>query len=222
MYGDDTIITDSNKETSRLGRILAREFEIKTLGTLKYFLGVEIAHSSNRILISLQKYFFYLLSETGHLYCKPSPNPTEANHTLTLNHDGPSIALTYQHLITKLIYLAHTRLHIAYSVHVLANLCTTQKASYLQAAHKVLRYLKGTIGLGLAFKLTGKLFIEIYSDSDCAGSLIDLRSTSGMHTFLGGNLIHLKSKKPSTVSTSSARADYRAMVMTYISWWKLN
>ena len=63
MYVDDIIITDSNKETSRLGRILAREFEIKTLGTLKCFLGIQIAHSSNRILISLQKYFFYLVKQ---------------------------------------------------------------------------------------------------------------------------------------------------------------
>ena len=52
-----------------------------------------------------------------------------------------------------------------------------------------LRYLKGTVGLGLTFRRTGKLKLEIYIDTDFDGSLIDHRSTTGYSTMLGGNLL---------------------------------
>ena len=35
--------------------MLAKEFEIKDLGRLKYFLGIEVTHSKDRIFISQQK-----------------------------------------------------------------------------------------------------------------------------------------------------------------------
>ena len=60
---------------------------------------------------------------------------------------------------------------------------------HLQAAFRVLRYLKGTLGFGFNFKINQNLNLEIYTDADFARSLIDRRSTAGICTFLGGNLI---------------------------------
>jgi len=46
FYIDDIIVTcDDEEDQQRLGQHLARNFEIKTLGKLKYFLGIEMAHS---------------------------------------------------------------------------------------------------------------------------------------------------------------------------------
>jgi len=46
LYVDDIIVTgDVEEEQNLLGQHLAKEFEIKTLGKLKYFLGIEVAHS---------------------------------------------------------------------------------------------------------------------------------------------------------------------------------
>ena len=86
----------------------------------------------------------------------------------------------------------------------------------LQKAHnhavlRVLRYLKGTVGLGLTFKKTGKLDLSIYTDSDFGGSLIDRRSTTGYYTMLGGNLVTWKSKKQSILSKSSTEPEVRAL-----------
>ena len=83
--------------------------------------------------------------------------------------------------------------------------------SHYQAALRVLRYLKGTVGLGLTFKKSGKLDLLIYTDSDFGGSLIDRRSTTGYCTMLGGNLVTWKSKKQSIVSKSSTEAEFRAL-----------
>ena len=57
---------------SRLKQCLAKEFEIKDLGQLRYFLGMEIARSKEDIVVSQRKYTLDLLKETGMSRCKPT------------------------------------------------------------------------------------------------------------------------------------------------------
>ena len=53
VYVDDIIVTGNYiNKVRRLKEVLAREFEIKNLGTLKYFLGIEVAHSKRGIVVS--------------------------------------------------------------------------------------------------------------------------------------------------------------------------
>ena len=53
VYVDDIIVTgNDDKERQVLNQCLAKEFEIKVLGRLKYFLGIEVAHSKQGIFIS--------------------------------------------------------------------------------------------------------------------------------------------------------------------------
>ena len=59
---------------------LPTEFEIKELGKLKYFLGIEVAYSTQRIFISQQKYVIDLLAKTGKIGCKPVSTPMDPNH----------------------------------------------------------------------------------------------------------------------------------------------
>ena len=71
VYVDDIILTgDDVVELDRLKKVLAHEFEIKDLGPLKYFLGIEFARSNKGIFISQRKYILDLLGETGLLGCK--------------------------------------------------------------------------------------------------------------------------------------------------------
>ena len=53
-------------------KVLATEFEVKDLGQIQYFLGMEFARSRKGISISQRKYVLDLLIETGMLGCKPS------------------------------------------------------------------------------------------------------------------------------------------------------
>ena len=61
---------EKEKQTPR--QCLTKVFDIKELGRLKYFLGIEVAHSKQRIFISQQKYIMDLLKETEKLTCKPT------------------------------------------------------------------------------------------------------------------------------------------------------
>ncbi|CAL2268732.1 unnamed protein product [Prunus armeniaca] len=117
MPPDDIIMTgDDIEEISKLKIQLAKEFDIKDLGTLRYFLGIEVAHSKEGIFISQRKYVLDLLTETGMLACKPADTPIEQNHRLgEQTDDTPVDRGRYQRLVGKLIYLAHTRPDIAYA-----------------------------------------------------------------------------------------------------------
>ena len=111
----------------------------------------------------------------------------------------------------KLIYLTHTRPDIAYIVGVLSQFMHAPRVSHMHAAHRVLRFLKGTVGRRLLFRRHSTLNLEVYTKADYAGSIVDRRLTFGYCTFLGGNLITWCSKKQKVVSLSSAEAEFRAL-----------
>ncbi|KAF5468706.1 hypothetical protein F2P56_012842 [Juglans regia] len=191
VYVDDIIVIGNNeKEKEALKRCLVKEFEIKELGRLKYFLGIEVAHSKEGIFISQQKYVTGLLRETGQLACRPVSTPIEPNHKLGEANEDPAVDKEmYQKLVGKLIYLAHTQPDIAYAMSVVSQFMHNSREVYLQAVYRVLHYLKANPGKEILFKRKARLILEAYTDVDYAGSLVDRRSTTGYCTFLGGNLV---------------------------------
>ena len=88
--------------------------------------------------------------------------------------------------------------------------------SHFQAVNRVLRYLKGTLGLDITFKRTCKINLILYTNSDFAGSRLNYRSTTGYCTVLGGNLVTWRSKKQSVVAKSNTEAEFQAMWIKYI------
>jgi transposase InsO family protein len=137
VYVDDIIVTgDDDKERQILSQCLAKEFEIKALGRLKYFLGIEVAHSRQGIFISQQKYVMDLLKETGKTACKPASTPIDPNLRLGMAEEDAAVDREmYQRLVGRLIYLSHTRPDIAYAVSVISQFMHSPKEVHLQAAH---------------------------------------------------------------------------------------
>lgn len=79
---------------------------------------------------------------------------------------------------------------------------------------RILRYVKGTVTMGISFNKNTDFALISYSDSDWGGCGETSRSTGGFNTFLGSNLISWSSKKQTTVSKSSTEAEYRSMSET--------
>ncbi|BBG98715.1 HXXXD-type acyl-transferase family protein, partial [Prunus dulcis] len=213
IYVDDMIITGNDvDEMSKLQGNLAVEFEMKDLGDLKYFLGVEVARSSKGIFLSQRKYVLDLLKETGMLGCKPVETPIVEKHHLCLDPEQKLVDKgRYQRLVGRLIYLAHTRPDIAYAVSVVSQFMHSPSVDHMAAVLRILAYLKSAPGKGVLYRKNGHLRIEGFTDADWAGDVTDRRSTSGYFTFVGGNLVTWRSKKQKVVSRSSAEAEYRGM-----------
>lgn len=209
------IITgDDGDEIVQLKKYLATEFEIKELGDLKYFLGIEVARSDQGICLSQRKYVLDLLTETGMLACKPVETPIEQNHKLgEYPSDVPTNKERYQRIVGRLIYLSHTRPDIAYAVSVVSQFMHAPSERHMNAVVRIIKYLKNAPGKGIMFCKHSHLDVEGYTDADWGGSQIDKRSTSGYFTFVGGNLVTWRSKKQKVVSRSSAEAELRGMAL---------
>lgn len=80
----------------------------------------------------------------------------------------------------------------------------------LEAAQRVLRYVKGTLHQGI-FLSPGPLSLSAFIAADWAGDPCDRKSIAGFIVFLESNPISWSSKKQTTVSRSSLEAEYRAL-----------
>lgn len=139
-----------------------KEFEIRELGKLKYFLGLKVTYSKKGIFISQQKYVTNLLAETGMIGCKPISNPMDPNHKLGEAKEELTVDKgTYQRLVVRLIHLAHTRPDIAYSIRVISQFMHNPTEPHLQAAYKVLHYSKGNLGKGVQLKKNSNMTLTL-------------------------------------------------------------
>uniref|UniRef100_A0A6N2MRA1 Integrase catalytic domain-containing protein n=1 Tax=Salix viminalis TaxID=40686 RepID=A0A6N2MRA1_SALVM len=213
VYVDDMVLTgDDPEERKTLQQFLASKFEMKDLGQLKYFLGIEVSRSKTGICLSQRKYVLNLLAETGMLACKPVDTPMEINHKLgQAKNQRPTDKGCYQRLVGKLIYLSHTWPDIVYAVSVVSQFMHSPGEEHMKVVYRILRYIKSAPGRGLLFSKKEVQDIKGYTDSDWAGNQTDRRSTSGYFTFVEGNLVTWRSKKQKVVARSSAEAEFRGM-----------
>src|SRR6266508_282176 len=215
VYVDDMVITGNDgQEITRLKENLMKEFEVKDLGQLRYFLGIEIARSPKGIVLSQRKYTLDLLNETGMLGSRPPSNPIDPNHKLCAQSGNPVDKERYQRLVGRLIYLCHTRPDIAYVVSVISRYMHNPRSGHLEAAYMILRYLKGSRGKGLWFRRNKHMNVVGFCDANWASCPDDRRSTSGYCVFVGGNLVSWRSKKQQVVSRSTTETEYRAMAVS--------
>ena len=186
VYVDDMIVTGNNlKKIEKLQNYLSKEFEMKDLGALKYFLGIEVSRSKHGLFLSQRKYVLDLLSETGNSACQPVGTPIEMNHGLSIYPDQtPANKERYQKLVGKLIYLTHTRPDLSYAVSVVSQFMHNPSDRHMDAVNRILAYLKSSPGKGIMFTKHGHLDIVGYTDSDFAGSKLDRKSTSGYVSFV--------------------------------------
>lgn len=95
VYVNDIILTvDDLVEMNKLKQCLGFEFEIKDLGILRFFLGMEVACSKNGIVMSQRKYILDLLNEIGMSGCKPLDALMDPNQRLGEQIEGVPIDIT--------------------------------------------------------------------------------------------------------------------------------
>ncbi|RVX00850.1 Retrovirus-related Pol polyprotein from transposon RE1 [Vitis vinifera] len=216
VYVDDMVVIGNDPEKRKtLQNYLSREFEMKDLGHLKYFLGIEVSRSSEGIFLSQRKYALDLLQETRMSGCQPVDTPIEEGLKLCVEPNQVSTDKgRYQRLVGRLMYLAHTRPDLAYALNVVSQYMHNPGEQHMNAIMRILRYLKNAPRKGILFiKNVDHQSIEVYTDSDWADAVDDRQSTSGYFTFVGGNLVTWKSKKQNVVTRSSTEAEFRGMTL---------
>ena len=197
VYVDDVAIASNDPQTvSSFITILNDIFKLKDLGPLKYFLGLEIVRSADGISVCQRKYAFEILEDSGLLASKLEKFLMEQN--LKLSKDEGvllSDATSYRRLVGRLIYLTITRPDFAFSVQILSQFMDKPRQPHLEAAYRVLRYMKNSPAQGLLFSAKSDFHLKAFSDSDWPGCMDTRRSITGFYVFLEDSLLSWKSKK---------------------------
>nr|KYP41264.1 Copia protein [Cajanus cajan] len=224
VYVDDIVLASPSPHMIHMAKtMLQQHFKLKDLGDLKFFLGLELSKSQEGIYLCQRHYALAILEDSGMLACKPSAIPMEANLKLHAESgtklQDPSI---YRRLIGRLLYLTISRPDICYAVHKLSQFVSNPHTDHMNAATLLLRYLKHTAGQGILFKANSDTRLHAYVDADWGTCSDSRRSTTGFCVFLGNSLVSWKAKRQTTVSKSSAEAEYQALasVASEIIWLK--
>ncbi|KAK9065740.1 hypothetical protein SSX86_015141 [Deinandra increscens subsp. villosa] len=114
VYVDDILLTGNDHvEMATLKEFLHSTFKIKDLGSLHYFLGLELTHHSHGVSISQRKFVLDLLQDFPLSDSKTVSSPLPANFQLRISDGDPlPDPLQYRRLVGKLNYLTHTHLKL--------------------------------------------------------------------------------------------------------------
>ncbi|XP_062080773.1 uncharacterized mitochondrial protein AtMg00810-like [Humulus lupulus] len=211
----------SSSFISQLVLDLHKDFSLKDLGDINYFLGIQVTHTSAGFHLCQRKYVQDLLCRTKMQEAKSQGTPMNAGLKLsTYGSDSVSDPSLYRSIVGALQYATVTRPEIAYSVNKVSQFMHNPLESHWIVVKRILRYLAGTLDYGIHLQRPTQLVLEAFSDADWASDPDDRRSTTGFCVYFGGNLDAWQSKKQHTISRSSIEAEFRSLasVVTEITW----
>jgi hypothetical protein len=127
IYVDDLSTTrDSDADISDLKKFFKQKFEMKDLGELRYFLGIEIIQSPKGIWLLQRQYALNKLFEYGMTGYKPISIPLEQNVKLSADEgDLVEDTIMYKRIMGSLIYMTITRPNLSHAVGVVSQFMQT-------------------------------------------------------------------------------------------------
>ena len=235
IFVDDfTAAYDSTDEGewNQMKQKLMSKYKMKDLGDVEWILGMKVVRDRSRRIIKLDQevYVEKILEKFNMERSKEVDTPSVPGIKYS-KQDAPTTEKEkeemrekpYRELVGSLLYAAiSTRPDIAHAVNTISRHMSNPGEKLWIAGKRILRYLRGTSKLGLVFngknekaiptdknKLSSD--IVVYVDSDWSGDTDERKSTTGFYVFIYGCVVNWWSKKQTTVSLSSAEAEYMAI-----------
>jgi histone deacetylase 1/2 len=165
-------------------------------------------------MLTQEKYDLDLLDRVGMKACKALPTPLSASEKLSVIEGellGPEDSTRYRSIVGALQYLTLTRPDTLFYVNKVCQFLHAPTTVHWTAVKRILRYVSGTVNLGLTFKRSSSTLVSAFSDADWAGCVDERRSTGGFTVYSGPNLIFWSARKQATVSRSSTEAEYKSL-----------
>jgi hypothetical protein len=167
LYVDDLFITRDEGIIACCKWDLTSIFEMKYLGLMHYFLGLEVWKRQGEIFLAQGKYTMDVLKSFGMMDFKSMSTSMITNlrklHDFDIGSDLVNPTM-YRQLIGSLMYMIHTRLDIWYALITMSQFMNKPRQRHSVEANHILRYLRGTITYGLRYTSIDSLFLHGYED----------------------------------------------------------
>lgn len=224
LYVDDILLFGTSlavvNETKAL---LSGKFDMKDMGCADVILGLKLTRSTDGIAISQAHYVEKVLEKYGYSHVKSVVTPYDPSKTLHKNKSGvPVSQLRYSQIIGSLMYLANcSRPDISYAVTKLSRFTSCPDRTHWDALDRVLKYLKGTISLGLHYERFPAV-LEGYSDASWIADTAECKGVTGYVFTLGGGAVSWRSVKQTIITRSTSEAELCALdtTVTEADWLK--
>lgn len=216
LYVDDSLIAaDTDELVQETKAMLDTEFQMKWTDDPKVLLGIEIERSPDgSITLSQRKFAKEILEQFGMLNANTVKTPIDQVIPAYSSGAAPpaDTRFPFREFIGKANYLARgTRPDLAFAISHLASFSSSFQETQWKACERVMKYIRGTIDMSIAYSPSGNVEVLGYSDADHAADPGDRRSIGAYVFTLASGPISWSSKKQSTVALSSTEAEYMAM-----------
>jgi Reverse transcriptase (RNA-dependent DNA polymerase) len=178
-----------------LSNALHNTFSIKDLGFLNFFLGIKVQSHSSGLHLSQSGYLQSTLDKANIAGANSCVTPLQAGVQFSKFAGTPLQDPTqYRQIVGALQYATVTRPDLSYSVNKASQFFVVLTDVHWQALKYILRYVQGTLNMGLTIQDGTDLHLHAYCDADWLGCPDDRRSMIGYAIFLGPNLVSWSSK----------------------------
>lgn len=216
VHVDDILTATNDDEMERKSiEVIGKNFELKNLGRVNHFLGIDVTFENGKFFISQSNYIDKIVSEAQLNEGKTSKFPLDVGYYKQEGNILPSND-KYRKIIGMLLYLTtNTRPDIAASVSILSKKVEKPRNNDLTEVMRVVRYLKGTKDLRLQLNgMSRDPALHAYSDANWAEDRGDRKSNSGFYCTVYGGTISWSSRKQDIIALSSTEAEYVALSET--------
>jgi hypothetical protein len=214
VYVDDIVFGgSSNSLVGRFEEDMSREFEMKMMGELQVFLGLQIKQSKEGTFVYQAKYTKDIVSNFKMEDSKAMVMPMSTTTALDADDEGEHVdQKEYRSMTGSLLYMTAMRPDIQFSVCLCAHFQASLRTSHRRVVKQIVRYLRHTPDFGLWYSASSSLALHGFLDADFDGCRLDRKSTSRTCQFLGSSLVSWSSRKQSSVAQSTTKAEYVAVV----------
>ncbi|KAM9916699.1 hypothetical protein OXX59_009809, partial [Metschnikowia pulcherrima] len=219
VYVDDMLIVGANqKQIDKVKKDLSNRFEMKDLGPVKKFLGINVLHGKDFRVLHLSDYIDSILRDYGMLNCNGVniPIPPKDLDANSEDDNEPCDQKEYRSIIGKLLYAANcVRFDINYVVSRLSRYLSDPREKHMRAAKRVIRYLSKTRTYGIVCQSNSQKELTCFCDANFASeSDADCRSTTGSFITYADIPVSWKSKLQTMVAVSTLNSELVSLFYT--------
>ena len=214
IHVDDILAATTNENLLvKLMKAIGKDFEVKCVGDVKEYLGIEIHRDADgNIEICQEKFIDSIINAAGMENAKPSRYPVDTGY-YKLEGKPLNSNEIYRKLIGMLLYIStNSRPDIAASVAILSQKVCSPRSVDMNEVKRIIRYLIHTKNHTLKLSTSdGKEELITYSDANWGEDKNDGKSNGGYFVSYNGGTIAWCSRKQEIVAMSTAEAEYVAI-----------